>query len=108
MPGVVEIPVRSGDPVLFLQSLIESGSGVGGQDVERGGLDAPRYSPVNRFGKDGFVIVIQAKDEAAIDHYAVSVKRLDHSVIIQVQIVGLVVLLQVSEVECLEPDEKTS
>ena len=91
-----------------LHPVVERRAGVGGQDVEGGGLDALLDRPLDGALEDGFVVLVHAEDEAGVDHHAELVQAADGGGVIPVQVLSFVLLAQVFGVERLEADEQAA
>ena len=71
-------------------------------------LNALADSPVNRTCKNSGVILIHAKDEAAVDHHPQVVQAADRRAVIAVEILVLMLRGQVAFIQRLKADKETA
>src|SRR5205814_10004178 len=99
MARVVEIPVAMEKTPLLCHALVQGSGRVGSENVKGRGFNALLDGPFDGPVKDGFVIIVHAKNEAPIDHDPKIVQTLDSSMIVSIQILILVLLLQIRSAE---------
>ena len=92
--GIVEVPVAGPDAAGGEVAVVESSTGIRGQDVKGGGFDAIFDSPFDGCLKYGRVIFLQAKDETGIDHDTEVVEAVDYRFVVGNLIVVFVVVAQ--------------
>ena len=108
MARVIPLPVAMQDAALLLEPPVERGTRVGRERMERGCLDATRYGPLHRCVKDALVVLVQAEDEAAIDHHAQLVEAAHGQVVVVTDVVDLASLAERVGVQRLKANEQAA
>lgn len=88
--------------------VVEDGAGVGGEDVEGGGFDALADGPFDGTAEDALVVLVHAKDKAAVDHHPQVMQAADGRAVIPVEVLVFLLGAQVGRVERLEADEEAA
>src|SRR5438270_9477395 len=99
MARVVEIPVAMEKTPLLCHALVQGRGRVGSENVKGRGFHSLLDGPFDGTLKDGFVIIVHAKNKAPIDHDPKIVETLDSSAIVSIQILILVLFLQIRRTE---------
>src|SRR4051794_6588539 len=108
MPRVIAIPVIGSQASSGVHPRIERGARIGSQNVKGGGLDPLLDGPGDGAVKDAVVVVVHAKDKAAVDHHSEVMEPAHRLVIVAVEVLMLALLKQALRVECFKADKEAA
>src|SRR4051794_35781145 len=108
LPGVVAVPVVVEEPARVAHAVVQARAGIGGEDVEGGGLHPVPDRPLDRTVEDARVVVVHPEHEAAVDHDAEVVQAADHRRVVAVDVLPLALVEEIGAVDGLEADEQAA
>ena len=108
MARVVEIPVTVDQSALSLDTLVQRSTRIGRENVEGRGLDSLPDRPLDGPLEDGRVVLVHAKNEAAIDHHSQVVETSYCLPVVAAEILELALGLETLRVQRLEADEQAA
>src|SRR3954469_24629438 len=102
LPGVVAVPVVVEEPARVAHAVVQARAGIGGEDVEGGGLHPVPGRPLDRTVENARVVVVHPEHEAAVDHDAEVVQAADHRRVVAVDVLPLALVEEIGAVDGLE------